>query len=396
LKATLLKFFQNPKYIFSIYILAASFSAVSKYNHGPQAYNNYLIFKNVFINAFHQKNIYTEYPHLFFDVNHYGIFFSAIIMPFALMPDWLGILLWNVFNVVVFLYAIKKLPFSDHYKSYFAWLCLQEFITSSVSLQFNVALVGLIILSALYIYEKKETKSAIAILVGAFVKVYGIVGLSQFFFIKNKKKFILSFGVFSILFFCLPMLYSSFHFVIDSYKGWFFSLVEKNNVNADLNSYQDISIMGFFRRIFHNSQISNLYFYAIGLPLFALPYVRVKQYGYLAFRMMILANTLVFLVLFSSSSESPTYIIAVAGVMIWFLMQKNKNSFVVALLILVIIFTCFAMSDLFPRYIKENYIIKYSIKSLPCIVVWLRITYELLSKDFKNNYIIVHPENTDR
>ena len=388
MKEPILKFIRNPAYISLIYIISAIFSALGKYAKGPSAYNNYLIFKNVFYNTIHQKNLYTEYPNLYFDVNHYGIFFSAVIMPFALMPDWQGIVLWNVFNAMVFLYAIKKLPFSEHYKSYFAWLCLQEYITSSVSLQFNVALAGLIILSAVYIYEKKETKSAMAMLIGFFVKIYGIVGLSHFFFIKNKQKFILSVGVLLVLFFCIPMLYSNPQFVVEAYKDWYFSLVEKNSVNADLNSYQDISIMGFFRRILHNPQISNLYFYAVGLPLFALPYLRVKQYGYMAFRMMMLASTLVFLVLFSSSSESPTYIIAVAGVMLWFLLQEKKDGIAIFLLIFVIVFTCFAMSDLFPRFIKQNYIIKYSIKSLPCAVVWLRMTYDLLTKNFEKNDVI--------
>jgi type III secretory pathway component EscS len=60
---------------------------------------------------------------------------------------------------------------------------------------------------------------------------------------------------------------------------------------------------------------------------------------------MILASTLLFLVLFSSGSESPTYIIAVAGVMIWFHLQKEKTPFIIGLLVFVIILTCFSPSD---------------------------------------------------
>lgn len=56
-----------------------------------------------------------------------------------------------------------------------------------VSFQFNVALTGLIILSACFIYQRKESQSAIAILLGTFVKIYGIVGLSSFFFVRNKR-----------------------------------------------------------------------------------------------------------------------------------------------------------------------------------------------------------------
>ena len=101
---------------------------------------------------------------------------------------------------------------------------------------------------------------------------------------------------------------------------------------------------------------------------------------------MILASTLLFIVLFSSGSESPTYIIAVAGVMIWFVIQKKKTHVVIGLLIFVIILTCFGFSDLFPKYIKENYIVKYSLKALPCSIVWFRIIYELMVKDFEKDY----------
>ncbi len=386
MKEKFLKVMLNPKYIFGVYLIISVVTAISKYFRGDYAINNYLIFKSVFFNTLEQKNLFVHYPDLFFDLNHYGIFFSALIAPFAVMPDWLGISLWNLANTFLFVYAIHKLPFSDGKKVLFALFCLQEYITAALSLQFNVALTGLLLLSAVYIYERKEAKSVTAILVGIFVKIYGIVGLSQFFFIQNKKKFILSGIAIAVLFFILPMVYSSPEFVLQSYADWYHSLIDKNNENQVLGNRQDISLMGFFRRILGDASISNLVFLAVGLPLFALPYARIKQYKNYAFQLMILASTLLFLVLFSSGSESPTYIIAVVGVMIWFFLQKERTPFITGLLIFVIIFTCFSTSDLFPKWVKNDYIIKYSLKAVPCILVWLRVVYELLTKDFEKDY----------
>ncbi|CAA7387273.1 glycosyltransferase family 87 protein [Chryseobacterium fistulae] len=386
MKEKFLKILLNPKYIFGIYLIISVITAISKYCRGNYAINNYLIFKNVFFNTINQKNLFIHYPDLYFDLNHYGVFFSILIAPFAIMPDWLGISLWNVANTFIFIYGIYKLPFSDSKKAIFALLCLQEYITAALSLQFNIALTGLLVLSTIYIYEKKEVQSVTAILVGVFVKIYGIVGLTQFFFIKNKIKFILSGIVIFILFFVIPMVYSSPQFVVQSYSDWFHSIVEKNDENQVLGNMQDISLMGFFRRILGDPSISNWVFLAFGLPLFALPYIRIKQYKHYAFQLMILASTLLFLVLFSSSSESPTYIIAVVGVLIWFFLQKERTPFILGLLIFVIIFTCFSTSDLFPKFVKENYIIKYSLKAVPCIVIWLRISYELLTQNFEKDY----------
>jgi hypothetical protein len=385
LKEKFLKILLNPKYIFGVYLIIAVVTAVSKYLRG-NSINNYLIFKNVFFNTIHEKNLYLQYPDLYQDSNHYGIFFSLLIAPFALMPDWLGISLWNVANTSIFLYAIYKLPFSDPKKALFALFCLQEYITSSLYFQFNIALVALLVLGAVYIYENKEKNAAAAMMVGFFVKIYGIVGLTQFFFIKNKVKYIVSAAVIAILFFVVPMIYSSPAFVVQSYADWFQSLAEKNGQNQGLTSYQDISLMGFVRRILGNASISNLTFLAFGLPLFAVPYIRIRQYKNYAFQLMILASSLLFLVLFSSSSESPTYIIAVVGVMVWFFLQKKRTPFVIGLLVFVIVLTCFSTSDLFPKFVRENYIIKYSLKAVPCIAAWFRVIYELLTKDFQKEY----------
>jgi len=323
---------------------------------------------------------------LFFDSNHYGVFFSLLIAPFAMLPDGFGAVLWNVAITLVFLYAIYKLPFSDRKKSFFAWLCLQEFITAATYFQFNIILTGLLMLSAIYIYERKEAQSAFSILIGTFVKVYGIVGLSAFFFIKNKFKFILSFIIIAILFFVLPMLISSPKFGVQSYIDWYVSLSGKNLENQALGTRQDYSLMGVVRRILQNPNISNLVFLLPGAIVFMLPYLRIKQYKYVPFQLMILASTLLFVVLFSSGSESPTYIIAVAGVMLWFLMQKKLTKIDIGLLIFVMIFTCFAFSDLFPKSIKEGIFIKYSTKAIPCIMIWFRVMYELLTKDFEKDY----------
>ncbi len=381
-----MKLISDYRIIFVIYIIVSAVTAYSKYKRGTGGYNNYLIFKGVFYNTLQEKNIFLQYPDLFFDSNHYGVFFSLLIAPFAMLPDGFGAVLWNVAITLVFLYAIYKLPFSDRKKSFFAWLCLQEFITAATYFQFNIILTGLLMLSAIYIYERKEAQSAFSILIGTFVKVYGIVGLSAFFFIKNKFKFILSFIIIAILFFVLPMLISSPKFGVQSYIDWYVSLSGKNLENQALGTRQDYSLMGVVRRILQNPNISNLVFLIPGAIVFMLPYLRIKQYKYLPFQLMILASTLLFVVLFSSGSESPTYIIAVAGVMLWFLMQKKLTKIDIGLLIFVMIFTCFAFSDLFPKSIKEGIFIKYSTKAIPCIMIWLRVMYELLTKDFEKDY----------
>lgn len=388
--------FKNPTFtrIFSfllkkesvivVYILLAILAGSKQYIH--HSYNNYLIFKYVYWHSVDLQNLYLNYPD-YLDSNHYGPIFSLLIAPFALLPDGLGMILWNIANVSVLLWGIFSLPLSLNKRTLIAWICAHEALTALFSFQFNIALTGTILLSFSYLIKKKEFQSAFFIAFGTLVKLYGIVGLAFFFFSKNKLKFILGGLIAFAVLFVLPMVLSSPSFVIQSYHDWYDSLSHKNSLNASLTSFQDISIMGIVRRVTGNVNIPNTPFLLVGVILFGLPYLRVKQYKNLAFRLMLLASTLIFTVIFSSGSESPTYIIAFAGVAIWFIIQPNpKNMWIIGLFIFAFLLTSLSPTDIFPKPLKE-FIRLYSLKALPCVIIWLTIIYQMMRVDFQR-YLI--------
>ncbi len=375
-----LSFFTNKIYIISIWMIVTLISVIKQYLIGN--YNNYKIFKGVYFHTVNQLNLYAEYPLEYFDHNHYGPIFSMIIVPFAVLPDYLGMPLWGMFNAIVLVWAILQLPLKSTQINAVLWICLHEFLTTLLGIQFNPMMTAIILLSFVYIEKEKDFWSAMFIILGIFVKLYGIVGLAFFFFSKNKIKFILSLLFWSIVFFVLPMLISSPTFIIQSYVDWYERLIVKNNENA-ISGYQDVSLMGMVRRIFHDNTISNLPFLVGGVILFGLQYLRFKEYKNEAFRLMLLASVLIFTVIFSSGSESPTYIIAFVGVAIWFVMQpKPVSKFYIGLFVFAFILTSLSPSDLMPKFLKENYIRPYSLKALPCVLIWLAIIYEMLTQKF--------------
>ena len=157
-------------------------------------------------------------------------------------------------------------------------------------------------------------------------------------------------------------------------------------MNTTLITDQDICLMGMVRRISGNNSIPNWPFLGAGVILFALPYLRIKQYKEPVFRLLLLSSTLIFTVIFSTSSESPTYIIAFTGVAIWFVTQKKPlKAWQVVLFVFAMALTSFSPSDLFPKFIRNEFIKPYSLKALPCVLIWLAITYQLLTSDFRNN-----------
>ncbi|RNL49615.1 glycosyltransferase family 87 protein [Pedobacter jejuensis] len=375
------KFLLNQKIVYGLYILLAVVAAVKQYLH--HSFNNYLIFKYTFWHLIDLKPLYFNSPlNPYFDCNHYGPAFTLFIAPFAILPDWTGTVLWNVANVLVLLWGIFSLPLKTNTKIIIAYICAHEALTSLFSYQFNVALTGSILLSFSYIIRKENFKSAFFIAFGTMVKLYGIVALAFFFFTKDKLKFIL-YGLFCLaLLFFVPMLFSSPQYILNTYHEWYISLVEKNNSNTSLDSFQDISLMGFVRRVAHNKAIPNWPMLMGGLTLFILPYIRIDQYKEVGYRLMLLASTLIFTVIFSTGSESPTYIIAFVGIAIWFVIQPKKNWFVITLLILAFLITSLSPTDIVPKDVR--YFIRiYSLKALPCVMVWFFIIYQMLTINFK-------------
>jgi len=379
----LISFLLKKECIIAIYLILAIIAGYKQYHH--HAYNNYLIFKYVFWHTSSLQDLYLNYPE-YADSIHYGPVFSVLIAPFALLPDGAGTILWNIANVAILLWGIYSLPVSLKNRSVIAWICAHETLTALFSFQFNIALTGIILLSFSYLVKKKEIQSAFFIALGTLIKLYGIVGLAFFFFTKNKLKFILAGLAAFVLLFALPMLISSPAFIIQSYSDWYNSLAHKNDLNASLTSFQDISLMGMARRVTGDVTIPNMPFLLGGVILFGLPYLRTAQFKHIGFRLMLLASTLIFTVIFSSGSESPTYVIAFAGVAIWFTIQKEKNGWITALFIFAFILTSLSPTDIFPKTVKE-FIRLYSLKALPCVIIWLTIIYQMMKEDFES-YLI--------
>ena len=379
----------NRQTIFAFWLLLVL--AVSVKHAFQPTNNNYLIFKYVYLHAAEHLPLYSAYAGQYVDTNHYGPFFSLVIAPFALLPNYWGMLFWQLANVLFLYYAIKQLPLAYSKINIVYWIITHELLTAMFGLQFNISIAAIIVLAYALMVQGKNFWAAFVIMLGTFVKLYGIVGLAFFFFAKQKPKFIAYCLFWAVAMFVLPMLFFSPSYILQCYQDWYASLAEKQALNATLTSMQDISVMGMARRISGNAALSNLPFLAGGLLLFALPYLRVKAYRSQTFQLLILASTLIFTVIFSNSSESPTYIIAFTGVAIWFMLQeKPLKPWVIFLFVFAFVLTSLSPSDLFPKYLKETYVKPYSLKALPCILIWLVITYELLVKKFTFNPIHTH------
>lgn len=375
-KSSILRLLTNKRFVFLLWFLLALIAGLKHSIRG--VFNDYLLFKSVFYNTVQQANLYLVQPALNHDSNHYGPIFSLIFAPFALMPDNIGTIFWELLMAAVLFIAIYKLPIVWKAKVIIYYICLQGLYGSLVNSETNTLVAALIIGTFICIRSEKDFWAACFIALGLFIKLYGIVGLAFFFFSKHKPRLIGYLIVWSVVFFVLPMLISSPHFIIQSYCDWYESLIHKNELNiASIN--QDISVMGMVRRISGQHNISNIIFLIFGLALFGSQYLKIKFYSDLRFQLGILASSLFLVVLFSTGSETSTYIIPATGVGIWFVLQTRPyNRYSILLLFFTLIITLLA-SGITSSYIRKDIIRAHSLLAIPYFIIWLTLIYQMLT-----------------
>jgi hypothetical protein len=374
------KVLHDKRYVITLWCIIITWTFV-KHNFLVDDFsNNYLIFKYTYVHAINGENLYGEHPGEYLDKNHYGPFFSLLFAPFAMLPNWLGHLLWVTFISASLFFAIRKLPLEEWQKNGILLICFNDALTASFNVQFSGVVAAMVVYTFILIWERKDLWAPLPSLMGAFVKLYGIVGLAFFFFVKDKWKFILGCVLWTIALFVVPMILSSPSYVVEMYFQWYKYLVIKNSENVDLFSYQDISIIGFFRRLFQDPTIPTWPFLLAMVVLYGLPFLKISRYKDPAYRFLLLASTLMFPVLFSTASESSTYVIVFVGIAIWFVIQPRLDWRIWTLLIFAFVFGSLNTVDIYPQ-VMRTWLRVHSIKALPCTLIWLRILYEMMFCD---------------
>ncbi|MBB3188448.1 glycosyltransferase family 87 protein [Microbacter margulisiae] len=339
-------------------------------------HNNYLIYKYVFWHVVEKLPLFPPYPHLYQDVNNYGPLFGVIIAPFALLPDWLGVPLWEASLALLLFAAIRQLPLKQWQHAVIFWFSYNSLFTSLTNVQFNIAIVALIILTLTSTRKEKEIWASLFIVIGTLVKLYGIVGLAFLFFSRRKLRFIGWLMVWFIVLGALPMVISSPEYILNQYAAWGHELILKNRENT-FSLMQDMSVMGMIRKTTGHFEWSNFPMLAVGAILFLVSYLQFNRYRQAGFQMLTLASVLLFTVLFSTSTEPNTFIIGIVGVAIWFVIQPHSiTRWQWILLTLAFVFTSMPSSDLFPAYLRNHYMFPYALLALPCTIIWFTIVYE--------------------
>jgi hypothetical protein len=382
----LFKLSVNPLFVAGVLILITVIITVQKSFLQPETivtfgkldtpYNNYLIFKQSFVHLIENKDLYLAYKNEQMDYYKYSPTFSLFMAPFSILPDFTGLLIWNLLNCLILFFALWKLPSqTDKTRLFMLAFIFIELITSIQNSQSNGLIAGLIVFAFIFLEKKQPLLASLAIVFTIYIKIFGLVSLALFLFYPDKLKAVLYTVGWTLLLAILPLFVISLSQLAYLYQSWSDLLQYDHSISWGL------SLAGWI----HNwlpIQSDNVIL-ILGIIVFFLPFLKYNFFNEVRFRLFFLSSILIWIVLFNYQAESPTYVIAITGVAIWFAAQKIKTGNVV-LLILAFILTVLSPTDFFPESIRENYINPYHLKVLPCILIWLKITSDLMF--YRNEY----------
>jgi hypothetical protein len=143
----------------------------------------------------------------------------------------------------------------------------------------------------------------------------------------------------------------------------------------------DITLQGMVKRVFNLPTLNKWIFILPGLLVFGAQYLYYKHFSHPIYRLYILCSVLLFIIVFNTGTESPTYILGVPAICLWYVLQE-KNKLNNTLFIVAIFFSSFSYSDILTPYVRTHIMMPYALKVVGCFLIWVVIAIQIFTRQF--------------
>jgi hypothetical protein len=331
--------------------------------------NNFRIFRAASRHLLAGLDLYAAYPAEHIDFYKYSPTFALLFTPFAFLPFAPAMLLWNALNAGA-LYVAIRLVLPRRPATVARAIVFLDMLGSLQNVQSN-SLVAALMVFTFAAYERHHTAlGSLAAITGTYVKLFPIAGVSFAIFHPRKLRVAIAVVLGLALFAALPLLVTSPERLIAQYEGW-------RAISGTDSLKRGYSVMQMLEQI-TRAGLPNWPVQLVGVLILLAPVV-VQRWRWHDWdlRRLYLCSVLVFCVAFNHLAESPTFVIAITGVGIWFATIARPSRWEWALLGFVVVFTILASSDLMPRSIQRDFFDRYRFKTVPLIVVWIELQRRL-------------------
>lgn len=325
--------------------------------------NTFEIYRTSWHNLVAGRDLYGANPS-HYDYFDYSPTFAVLFAPFAMLPFGLGLLLWNALNAGTLYWSLGR-ALNDEQAFVARIIVFGDTIGAMQSAQSNALVAGLIVLACAEIVRGRERGAAATIAAGTAIKVFPL-GAAVFALFRPRRLHIIALWavVFGAALLALPLLFVSPRELAEQYSAWL--------ARQPAMATGQYSVMDHLRRWTGAAAIPNWPIQLLGAVVVAAPLLRaqVRDESGTRLRLLGLASLLMFSLLFNHKAESPTFVIGVAGVAVWFAVtERDRRAWM--LLAVVFVATVLASSEVIPHVIQERFFEPYHLKTLPVLIVWI-------------------------
>jgi hypothetical protein len=316
-------------------------------------HTTFSIFRQSFVHLARHQNLYAAYPAeqgaAAADLFKYSPSAAVLFAPLALMPFPVALLLWNLLNAGLLVYAVTRLLPAGRANLALLLLAPEAFVAVQSSSS-NALITALILLAALAYERGRVLHAGYAIVVGAAIKVFPLAAFIFAAFQGRRARAAIA-GAFALVaVLALPLLVVTPRELLQQYQWW--GAVEASDAQDMIFG---LSLMRHVREWCHIDW-PNWTIQIAGTALFLLPVaVRRDRWKHPAFRMEYLCSLLIYVVLFNHQAERQSFVIAATGSVIWFVTS--------------------------PRTIERGVLLALAligVPTVPYLVLWLVIQTQLM------------------
>ncbi|HEU4643300.1 MAG TPA: glycosyltransferase family 87 protein [Gemmatimonadaceae bacterium] len=339
--------------------------------------NNFEIFRASWDNLRAGRDLYAPHPERYEDRYKYSPTFAVLFAPFASLPLPLALLAWSALNTLLLWWAVS-LALPERQSTLALALIYLDALRSMQRAQSNGLVAALVVLAFVALERRRQLGAAAAIAVGTLVKIFPLAALSMAVMHPRRVRFALWFAAAFAALIALPLLVISPHELAAQYRSW--HSIEAMDLGAVVSGggagvYG--GVMGQLR-IWLGVQWPNWPVQLAGTVVLLLPLaLRPAAWSDRDFRLRYLCSLLVYMVIFNQRSESPTFVIAVTGIAIWWV-ATPRSALHDAMIVLTILVVSVSSTEVVPHAWQRALFVPYRLKTVPCVLAWLVMQAELL------------------
>jgi len=329
--------------------------------------NDYAIFRASFWNLLANRDLYVLRLDQAHDYFKYSPSFALLFAPFAVVPFVVGLFLWNVVNALAIFFSLRLLLPRDQWALAQALVSLSA-LRSIQSAQSN-ALVAALIITAFVLFERGWVwRAATAIALGTVTKLFPAVAIIFALPRPDRVRAVLATVLTIAALIALPLIVISPAGLAGQYASW--SALERTEAGL-----VGASAMALLRDSGITWPAWPVQLAACAIVL-ALLILRMRDWNDRSLRLQFLGFVMVFCVAFNHRAERQSAVIAVTGMVIWYL-ASPASAWRTALFAIVYFLVSVTGSEIVPAAIKQ--ILGPDMRlPLPLTILWLVMLGELI------------------